>query len=715
MKQQIKNILDDWDRNTINHLCHGLQRLLDHVGDVLVDFASKSESNAIQTEFFDAQRELFLKGAATVPAFQKQLESYTQTAAPARPEPGADTLSLLDKDDYDLSVALDTIADNCAQRNQQSLHALSQRMSAIHGGRHVTPEKLTLNPHQVTQALQQCSEPLALNKRVQLVLYTLFDRYVVSLLDEAYETLNQQLAEAGVLPTVRYRVSKKPGSASGGPAGPSPSEDQSAEQQADTPHSGFNESESIMMPADTIYPPSTDESIQAIRALLTEQRRAKGMAPQLPPTPQEQQASVQHLNQALNSPALTEHAVSNAASVLSIRSDKMMVDKQLLFKVKEALSKQRSMIQSLTDRSKLTEQDQDLIEIVGLLFEAILDDENLPVVVKTLLAHLHTPYLKIAANDPVFLQGTEHPARLLLDYMLQLGAHWVDTENLNQGIFPDLQRTVRQILDKPLEIDFGELQEALVEREKQLKQNRQLTEKRTLATEQGQATLAQSRKTAQSAVKTLLSDRPLPKNVRTFLQTMFVDYLSLLLLRNGMNPKHPKCKEALSHTVQMIKRVSSGDNEAAVSAAQPLGELIVELLPHYESPVEDFIAGLHGPLTPDTPPPEEKKEATQDTAPTSEELAAMELKPGTWLRWTPKGSDKEQPIKLIWINPHTRNLLFVDQNGAKAAQMQALEVSDGLNNGSLKPMKKILPGSLLNGLFDGIRKRLQPTQEPATK
>ena len=711
MKQQIKNILDDWDRNTISHLCQGLQRLLDHVGDVLVDFASKSESNAIQTEFFDAQRELFLKGSATVPAFQKQLEKYIQKIEPSRPEPGADTLSLLDKDDYDLSVALDTIADNCEKRNQQNLHTLAQRLSAIHGGRRVTPEKIPLNPHQVTQALQQASESLALKKRVQLVLFTLFDRYVISQLDEAYGVLNQQLAEAGVLPTVRYQVRKKASSGSAAPAAPATQAD---EQGGDLPHNEPSTAGSRMMSADAIYPPSTEESIHAIRELLTEQRRAKGLAPQLPPTPQEQQDSVQHLNQALNSPALTEHAVANASSVLSAPTDTMVVDKRLLLKVREALSKQRSMIQSLTDRSKLTEQDQDLIEIVGMLFEAILDDENIPIMVKTLLAHLHTPYLKVAANDPAFLQGKEHPARALLNYMLELGTHWVDPEKLTQGIFPDLQKCVRKILDRPLEIDFIELKEELAEREKQLKQHRALSEKKTLAVEQGQATLAQSRKSAQSAVKTLLADRPLPTNVRTFLQTMFVDYLSLLLLRNGMNPKHPKCKEALGHTVQIIKRVSTDDNEAAVSAAQPLGELIVELLPHYEGPVEDFIAGLQGPLTPAPPPPQEKRESSLAHEPTPEENAALELKPGTWLRWAPQGTEKEQPIKLIWINPHTRNLLFVDQNGAKAAQMQAREVSDGLADGTLQPMKKIAPGSLLNGLLDGIRKRLQPSKEPAT-
>jgi len=704
MRQKAKQIIQEWNHETTAKLCQGLQLLLDHAGDVLVDFASKSESNVIQSEFFDAQRELFLKGAYTIPQFRSQLQT-TNTGLDQHPEPGADTLSLLDKDDYDLSVALDTIADNCSKRNEQNLHAFIQRLSAITGGRQVNAQQVPLNPRVVTQAFQRATDSLEVNKRVQLVLFTLFDRYVVSLLDEAYSLINQHLADAGVLPTIKFQIRRRASAqGSGLPAtATQPDASQAAESGSDLAGSG-----EVFVPAAPTSPPSTEDSIRAIRDLL-HSRRASSNQPSRPATPAQQQASIQQVNQAIDSPDVQSHVSTNAAPVLNMKSDKVIVDKQLMVKVREALHRQREMIKSLLDQKNLTEQEQDVIEIVGLLFESILDDDNLPLPVKTLLSHLHTPYLKIAVNDPSFLQGNAHPARSLLDDMLQIGTRWVNPEKLNQGIFPTLQHCVRKIIDNPVQADFEQLKEELLKREKQLKQNRSLTEKRTLEAEKGQAMLTQARDTARSAVHTLLAEHQLPTPVRVFLQTLFADYLSLLLLRNKMDPKHPKCVEALNHCVKLIEKVSAGDNQAATGAAIPLGELITDLLPHYETQIEKFIEELQKPLKADQAPPPKPAFIDPHQSPSSDEQKALELQPGTWLNWQPKGQETSQPIKLIWTNPHTRNLLFVDQNGAKAAQMQARDVSRGLADGTLSQQVRPKHGSLLNGLLEGIRERLSPT------
>lgn len=700
MKSKANDILQEWNRETSARLCAGMQRLLEHVGDVLVDFASKAESNAIQSEFFDAQRELFLKSAYILPEFRSQLQGNQQTFSEQQTQLGAATLSLLDKDDYDLSVALDTIADRCTRRNQQNLHGLVQRLSAMAGGRNITPQQVPLNPHQVTQAFQRSSDSLEIKKRVQLVLFTLFDRYVVSLLDDAYTLINKRLAKAGVLPTLRYSISKN-------------LREKAEARRTQTAHAAASaapqevelddEVESVFIPNDQRRPPSTAESMLAIRNLLRARRHATG---ETPTSAQLQRTSVEQVNQVIDTPQVHSPVANVAANVLEAQGNKIIVDRQLMLKVRAALNKQRKMIEALIDQKKLTEREQDLIEIVGMLFEAILDDDNIPIAVKTLLSHLHTPYLKIAVNDPSFIQGHNHPARELLDQMLHLGVRWVMPQKLGQGIFPALQDCVRRILENPLQTDFAQLQEELEKREQQLRQSRTLTEKRTLEAEQGQAMLGQARDIAHSAVYTLLGERQLPGNVRVFLQTLFADYLSLLLLRNELNPRHPKCLQALDYCVQLIEKVGTGDNERAVAAAMPLTELILDLLPHYESQIEHFLEQLHGPLEAEDVPLEKADFLDPERPPEADEMAALELEPGTWLRWAPDGEDSHRAIKLIWTNPHTRNLLFVDQDGVKAAQMQASEVSRGLSQGTLTPLRKPKADNLLNGLLDGIRNRL---------
>ena len=705
MKQQAGNTLEEWRQQTISQLCGGLQILLDHAGDVLVDFASRSENMIIQTEFFDAQRELFLKGGDILPMFRSHLQEDSSHGGKASPPlPGEDTLSLLDKDDYDLSVALDTIADNCAKRNKQNLHALQQRLSALSGGRRVSREQIPLNPHQVTEAFQYSSEGLEINKRVQLVLFTLFDRYVVSHLDEAFGSVNLMLADSGVLPTIHYDIVKHAaGDIEQGATGSDPPATETGTQTARPMEAS---AATTIAPANRIRrPPTTDESLRAISNLLSSRRQRNGGGAFRPASPQESEASARHLRQALEAPGLTEPA---APAVLNVQGDKMVVDKQLLLRVREALTKQRQLIQSLTQRKQLGEREQDLVEIVGMLFEAILDDDNIPVAVKTLLTHLHTPFLKIAAHDPEFLHGQSHPARELLDDMLRLGVRWVDANQLRRGIFPTLQYCVRKIVDNPLKVDFPHLKSELASREQQLRQSKQLTEKRTLEAEQGQALLARSRDTARSAVHTLLAEHRLPPQVRMFLQTVFTDYLSLLLLRNDMNPRHPRCKQALNEAITLIGHVANGDIDSATHAATALRKLITDLLPHYEARVDEFIDQLQSPLQAEdepTPPPSRP----EPEHPTADELLALEISAGSWLRWQPSDQEEAEAIKLVWTNPHTHNMLFVDRNGAKAAQLKAIEVSAALRDGS---MKELEPGAqgLLDNLLEGIRRRLQPEE-----
>lgn len=724
MKTEAENLVENWRTQTINTLCEGYQELLDHAGDVLVDFAAKSESMTIQTEFFDAQRELYLKGLSTLQHFRKNLEQLTPSQEADNPlQPGGDTLSLLDKDDYELSVALGTIADNCAIRNQQALHAFRQRLSVLRGGRRVGLEQTPLNPRQVTEAFDRGITELDIDKRVRLVLFTLFDRYVVAIIDGALENINRRLAEAGILPTIRYDVprgGKGPVASQGAPTETNPEitpPAQTTPVEGAPAQQGFSTAPPAT-PSSTAYtpplhggPPSTEESLRAISRLLAKRRQQTQSSPAQPATPQQREASRRQLKQALDTPSMQEQA---SAALLTPQGDKMVVDKQLMLRVREVLRRQRALIRSLAARKQLTSSEQDVIEIVGMLFEAILDDDNIPMTVKTLLSHLHTPYLKIAADDPEFLRGKNHPARELLDEMLRLGVRWVDDSKPGQGLFPTLRECVRRVIENPLKTNFGDLKGQLGLRAEQLGKHREVTEKRTLEKEKGQALLAQSRETAHSAVQTLLAEHRQPAEVRTFMQTVFTDYLSLLLLRNEMNPRHPVCKQALNEAVELIDKVSEGDLKAGIDAAIGLRGLIRDLLPHYESHVDQFIRQLEGPLKFEESPPA-PVEKPRDTRPEHDEEKAMAMRPGSLLRWLPQGRDEVLQIKLIWTNPLTRSMLFVNQEGIKVAQMKALEVAEALKNGTMEPLDKSSRSGLLDGLLDNIRKQLQTPEEQAAQ
>jgi hypothetical protein len=57
------------------------------------------------------------------------------------------------------------------------------------------------------------------------------------------------------------------------------------------------------------------------------------------------------------------------------------------------------------------------IEIVALLFQAILTEERLPASVRVWFARLQMPVLRVAVSEPDFFATTDHPARMLIDRM----------------------------------------------------------------------------------------------------------------------------------------------------------------------------------------------------------------------------------------------------------------------------------------------------------
>ena len=201
MEQAADRILADWQTDTRQQLCEGFAALLENVGTTLVDFAAKTESLALQTNFFDAQQILERERARLLRDFCAQVELAGSRPSETKPSLGGETLSLLERDAYEGSVALGTIASNCVQRNQQNFHAFSQRISALSGGRRYEIDDLPLNPGEITACLEKVISGLDISSKVRLVLFTLFDRYVMRRLDTALSSINERLAKAGVLPT----------------------------------------------------------------------------------------------------------------------------------------------------------------------------------------------------------------------------------------------------------------------------------------------------------------------------------------------------------------------------------------------------------------------------------------------------------------------------------------------------------------------------------
>jgi hypothetical protein len=154
------------------------------------------------------------------------------------------------------------------------------------------------------------------------------------------------------------------------------------------------------------------------------------------------------------------------------------------------------------------------LDMVGALFETILNDRGIPAAQRYQLGRLQLPALKIALLDPGFLKRPDHPVRALLDRLVQrahLAASLSDQAGLLQALTTFADKTCAE---------FGETPEFLVQTWESIEANlpapsKQATPEKPAAIEPVRARA--DKESAQNALRAQLQGRTLPQSVGNFL------------------------------------------------------------------------------------------------------------------------------------------------------------------------------------------------------
>ncbi|MBT8438701.1 MAG: DUF1631 domain-containing protein, partial [Gammaproteobacteria bacterium] len=359
------------------------------------------------------------------------------------------------------------------------------------------------------------------------------------------------------------------------------------------------------------------------------------------------------------------------------------VDAHLIVNINETLKKQRELIKKLVGQDRVPSEDEDVIDIVGLVFELMLNDKELCNEVKTLLSHLHTPYLKIAVSDASFLTEHEHPARRLFELMIATGRDLVDPTDLTKGIYPHIQRTVNTLLQNTQydEQVFVKLAMELTEAHAHLSDKQRISEERTVEVEKGRAKLNQAKDVAASKTSELMQHKILIQDAEHFLHGPWLDYLTLVLLRSDFNQESESWLQALSLGKKLIQfSLSSEDPNGGMPSSQAINDLSSEmkeivgsLIPHYQAEIEIFLDSLGNTRKRSSSyiAPAVEDDKVSDQAHNSEVIEDQmnqlrEVAPGTWFNLINEEGESIK-VKMSWFNPVTANFLFVNQTGVKTA------------------------------------------------
>ncbi|MEO7068640.1 MAG: DUF1631 domain-containing protein [Rhodanobacter sp.] len=710
-----------------------LGNMFEHVDDALFDLAEKAENNAAQMHYFDGMREVRKRRPAMERSFSaivsRNLAELAHTPQPSNvvdaltAPTGAIELTLVADSELEESLAITSMTNKNETRLLRDLFTVNQRLSVICGGRKVDDASNPVAPALLTRAFQQALREVNTDLRVKLIIYKLFDRYVLSTLESLYQQLNDELGRAGVLPQLRHAAPQIPHADSTA----HDLSDVTATNQAQ-PHTGTAEAESSEASA---------ELLQTLQTLFNARRRdspvharsatSGGAGGHISTGPLPSANELLGALSVLQSQIASESAAwPMVAAAGSNHNDEVTQLKAQLLTQIGALRGERP--------SHVAAMDEDTIDLVGMLFEFILDDPNLPPEMQVLLARLQIPYLKAALLDRRLFAHRQHPARRLLDLLAEQAKGWSEDSDRDRRLHEKVKQTVEQLLhdfDDDLGI-FERLLNELQQFQDVNKRRSAVAEQRVAESTRGREKLEQARRLAAHQILSRIDGKQLPPLVHDLLARAWANHLVLTLLRQGeaspefksalrfvddfiasaQPTKTPESRQALRKILPGIERaLRQGLANVAFQEAdverllgqlhafyrRQLGETVEAVDDAAEAKENAAILAMPDNLqaladgSADNDEPEESV-LTELPPDDPQWLQVQALQTGTWIELI--GVDQTiARAKLSWISPMSGRYLFVNRRGLKVADYSPLQLAHLLADGQARILAA-------NALFD---------------
>ncbi|MBA1276801.1 MULTISPECIES: DUF1631 domain-containing protein [Pseudomonadaceae] len=522
-----------------------LQTLFDNADDSLFEIADRATSNAEQNAFFEAMRDLRMKRRGIERSFLQQVfESFSklnqyEIGKPAPQEASFESLALVQNDELEESVAIDTMVAKVMSRTTQPLSHLTTRMNVL-VSRKLDDKSNPLGPQQLCEYFLEACRNLGVEIKVKLIILKLFERYVLTDLEQLYAESNQTLVAAGVLPELQSSPPRR-----------SPSRPNAQEGSTQrTPGSGF-----IQSPA--YSDDSAHEAFGALQTLLSELRGSALPARNLPS----------------DAIPISSNDLMRLLSHLQSRAPQQIDEYDLQGQLEQLLHR----VSAKSGKSRVVgEVDEDVINLVSMLFEFILDDRTLPDSLKALIGRLQIPVLKVAVLDKTFFSRGSHPARRLLNEIASAAMGWVDQDeaqrdSLYQKIEQIVARLLNDFVDDPA--IFSELLADFLAFTGDERRRSELLEQRTRDAEEGRAKAEMARQEVEHALNERLLGRTLPEVVVRLLQEAWSKVLLLTCLKNGTQSE--QWRDALATMDDLIWSVTPHEDPAS---RERLLELVPSLL-----------------------------------------------------------------------------------------------------------------------------------------
>lgn len=699
------------------YLQSAMVEMFDKADDNLFEMADKAANNADQALFFEAMRSLRLQRHNIVKKTCDSLILATEQIN-AQPVPSAssvsfelDTLSLVQPDELEESVAIDGMVNRVISRNQTPLGHLLMRVNSL-AKKTVEQSGNPFAPGAIAEYFADSLRALSLDIKVRLIIFKLFERYVFNGIDGLYESLNEAFVRAGVMPDLRVTSAvsvRRPAPAAGTGAG------RGVGQQADRSGESSEQQEILGM----------------FSELIGKWRVASG------------DVALAGLNSSGGVPMGTGELLRVLSEVTAESFAGDAGQNGLRRHVQQLLHQQR--VQSGGTKT-VARVDDDVISLVSMLFDFILEDRELPAAVKALIARMQLPVLRVAISDKSFFSRSSHPARRLLNELSRATMGWNDHDDLRRDqLHALLEQIVEQLLveTEPSADLFDALYQRLTDFLSTEQRRAERVEQRTRDAEEGRARIKAARAEVAKEINKMLLGRTLPVTVVDLLRDTWSQVMQMIFLREGGESRAWKhalgTAKAVVHSVQPVdsagvpQRLAQNRQieaairgglellgldaasterhvlaivapQRAVLAAVNAGEAPAEPGAPAESAVSDAVSEspvaepvveavrVEQPVL-EQEPVEAPPETIDDLPSVGAQRWVESLGTGCWLQLVVAEGKAPQRCKLAAIISFSGKYIFVNRNGVKVAELSGYELAQCFDRGQVNLLDE-------NQLFD---------------
>ncbi len=556
-----------------------LRDLFDKVDDAMFELADKANNNHEQNLYFDSMREVRLRRRAMEAAFFRSIDirfaqlldhnAYRDEVQTETKEFSLDDLSLVKNDDLEEMVAIEGMINKANEQFAEPIQHLTLRID------HLVPIKVyqknnPLGVDVICNAFNDAAKSLTIDVKAKLVLFKLFDNMVMTKLGGVFQSLNQLLIEANILPSLkqtnRIKRPNTPAAHEHYGAGLSASLD-SVEPGATA---GKAPSGHAQAGVASSYDEQTNQVLHTLRDLLGSRNGSRGAVERVGEVVATQDL-VRILSMAQHQNTFTQAPVNGGVAPINIRD-----------LLQNLLSSEHQKPQAINA------VDDDVINLVSMMFDFILDDRNLASPMKALIGRLQIPMVKVAIADKTFFSKGGHPARRLLNEMAMAALGWQETSEENQrkdSLYNKMETTVQTILSD-FEIDMAIFNNLLTDFRSFLEKDKrraQILEQRTIDAEDGKAKSERARLQVDAVLNRLTSGHDLPAPALKLLRDAWGNVLFITSLKQGV--ESPEWQAGIRVAQQLVWSLTAPMSK---ENRQGLLKLVPQLLQKLREGLEDI-------------------------------------------------------------------------------------------------------------------------------